>query len=379
MASPLPVASPNRASPQPITMSLVQPLPPGALDIVGDIHGEYSALVQLLANLGYDLQGNHPNGRRLVFVGDFCDRGPDSPSVLALVGAMLASGKAHAVLGNHEINLLREDAKDGSGWFFDSRVDADQPKYAPFARMPAAQAPAMLRLLNQLPIALERDDLRIVHAAWRPEQIAMIRKLPSGSARASYDHFEALADAQSAAQRVAERMRQEELSWPHSLEDYRYEPPFLPAHSENELNKAMVNPLKVLTAGVERECRNPFYAGGKWRFVERVAWWNEYNEAPAVIVGHYWRRMRAADAPAHGAQFENLFGGTSPLSWHGLRSNVFCVDYSVGARWLDRLRGDDPIQRSKLAAMRWPERVLVFDDGMQAATENFGVEVVLRD
>ena len=89
--------------------------------------------------------------------------------------------------------------------------------------------------------------------------------------------------------------------------------------------------------------------------------------------------MRAADAPAHGAQFENLFGGTSPLSWHGLRSNVFCVDYSVGARWLDRLRGDDPIQRSKLAAMRWPERVLVFDDGMQAATENFGVEVVLRD
>ena len=45
------------------------------------------------------------------------------------------AGNAYAVLGNHEINLLREDAKDGSGWFFDSRVDADQPKYAPFARI----------------------------------------------------------------------------------------------------------------------------------------------------------------------------------------------------------------------------------------------------
>ena len=112
-------------------MSLVQPLPPGALDIVGDIHGEYAALVQLLGHLGYDLQGHHPEGRRLVFVGDFCDRGPDSPSVLALVGAMLASGTAHAVLGNHEINLLREDAKDGSGWFFDSRIDSDQPRRAP--------------------------------------------------------------------------------------------------------------------------------------------------------------------------------------------------------------------------------------------------------
>ncbi|QXZ08311.1 metallophosphoesterase [Comamonas sp. Y33R10-2] len=360
-------------------MSLVQPLALGALDIVGDIHGEYSALVQLMTHLGYDLQGNHPNGRRLVFVGDFCDRGPDSPSVLALVAAMLAAGKAHAVLGNHEINLLREDAKDGSGWFFDSRVESDQPKYAPFARMSAADAPAILQQLSQLPIALEREDLRIVHAAWRPEQIAMIRELPTGSARASYDHFEKLANAQALTHCIAQRMRQEALSWPHSLEDHRYEPPFLPAHSESELGKAMVNPLKVLTAGVERECRNPFYAGGKWRFVERVGWWNEYNEAPAVIVGHYWRRMHPADAPAHGSQFENLFGGTSPVSWHGARNNVFCVDYSVGARWLDRLRGNDPAQRSKLAAMRWPERVLVFDDGLQATSENFEAPVGLRD
>jgi hypothetical protein len=58
---------------------------------------------------------------------------------------------------------------------------------------------------------------------------------------------------------------------------------------------------------------------------------------------------------------------------------VFCVDYSVGARWLDRLRGDNPVQRSKLAAMRWPERVLVFDDGTQAISENFEHSVVLRD
>lgn len=360
-------------------MSLVQSLPSGSLDIVGDIHGEYSALVQLLGHLGYDLEGNHPEGRRLVFVGDFCDRGPDSPSVLALVGAMLAYGKAHAVLGNHEINLLREDPKDGSGWFFDSRVDSDQPKYAPFARMPAEQTPAMLERLSQLPIALEREDLRVVHAAWRPEQIAMIRQLPSGSARASYDHFEKLAKEKSVALCVAERMREEKRSWPHSLEDHRYEPPFMPAHSENELGKAMINPLKVLTAGVERECRNPFYAGGKWRFVERVGWWNVYDEAPAVIVGHYWRRLHPADAPAHGSQFENLFGGTPPLSWHGLRGNVFCVDYSVGARWLDRLRGNDPEQRSKLAAMRWPERVLVFDDGTQAASENFEQPAHLRD
>jgi hypothetical protein len=216
-------------------MSLVQPLPPGPLDIVGDIHGEAEALEHLLGHLGYDALGRHPQGRRLVFVGDFCDRGPDSPGVLARVVPMLESGHALAVLGNHEINLLREDAKDGSGWFFDSRVASDTPKYAPFARMPLCDIPDTLALLERLPIAMEREDLRVVHAAWRPQQIAMARELPPGSARSAYDHFEAVAAQQAQVNKVAERMRAERRQWPHDLEDRNWLPPFLPAHSESEL------------------------------------------------------------------------------------------------------------------------------------------------
>ena len=56
-------------------MHLIQALPPGPLDIIGDIHGEYEALVALLTHLGYGARGQHPDGRTLVFVGDFCDRG----------------------------------------------------------------------------------------------------------------------------------------------------------------------------------------------------------------------------------------------------------------------------------------------------------------
>ena len=144
-------------------MSLIQPLPPGPLDIVGDIHGEYDALRQLLAHLGYDAQGNHPEGRTLVFVGDFCDRGPNSPAVLALVQSLVQSGRAAAVLGNHEINLLREDAKDGSGWFFDARMERDHSKYAPFHRPTTEQRREIVTFLSALPIGLERSDLRVVH------------------------------------------------------------------------------------------------------------------------------------------------------------------------------------------------------------------------
>lgn len=352
--------------------SLVQSLPDGALDVVGDVHGEIEALEQLLAHLGYDAAGRHPDGRRLVFVGDFCDRGPDSPAVLRRVLPMLASGQALAVLGNHEINLLRGDAKDGSGWYFDSRIASDEARYAPFARMPMDQAPAMLAQLGQLPMALERPDLRVVHAAWLAPQIALARSLAAGSARRAYDDYEDLATRQAQASDLARRMQDERRQWPHSLEDRSQQPPFLPAHSERELGKSMVNPLKVLTAGVERECRTPFYAGGKWRFVERVAWWDDYTDDAAVIVGHYWRRMLPGDAPAHGPQAEHLFGHTPPLAWLGRRGNVFCIDYSVGGRWLARRQGEDPNARFKLAALRWPERLLVFDDGTERASQGFG-------
>ena len=64
---------------------LVRTLFEGDLDIVGDVHGEIGALESLLGELGYDSSGHHPDGRRLVFVGDLTDRGPDCPAVVRLV------------------------------------------------------------------------------------------------------------------------------------------------------------------------------------------------------------------------------------------------------------------------------------------------------
>lgn len=73
----------------------------GPFDIVGDIHGCSAELEALLAKLGY-ADGVHPEGRTAVFVGDLVDRGPDSPAVLRRVMAMVRSGNALCVPGNHE-------------------------------------------------------------------------------------------------------------------------------------------------------------------------------------------------------------------------------------------------------------------------------------
>jgi protein phosphatase len=91
----------------------------GPFDIIGDIHGCYPELVELLTKLGYtqsQTDGSFseseafvpPAGRKAVFLGDFVDRGPDTPSVLKLVMQMVAQGHAFAVPGNHDIKLLRK-------------------------------------------------------------------------------------------------------------------------------------------------------------------------------------------------------------------------------------------------------------------------------
>ena len=63
------------------TASLVQNLFAGSIDVVGDVHGEIEALRTLLTRLRYGPDGSHSDGRRLVFVGDLTDRGPDSPAL----------------------------------------------------------------------------------------------------------------------------------------------------------------------------------------------------------------------------------------------------------------------------------------------------------
>jgi protein phosphatase len=73
----------------------------GPFDIIGDIHGCAAELEALLGKLGY-VDGIHPEGRTAVFVGDLVDRGPDSPGVLRRVMAMVKSGNALCVPGNHE-------------------------------------------------------------------------------------------------------------------------------------------------------------------------------------------------------------------------------------------------------------------------------------
>jgi len=85
----------------------------GPFDIIGDVHGCHAELGELLRELGYrvgpdGVSVTPPDGRRAVFVGDYGDRGPDTPGVLRLVMAMAAAGTAVCLPGNHDLKLVRK-------------------------------------------------------------------------------------------------------------------------------------------------------------------------------------------------------------------------------------------------------------------------------
>ena len=86
----------------------------GPFDIIGDVHGCFDELVELMAKLGYSVEAqgeefavSAPEGRKLVFVGDLVDRGPGVVKVLRLVSGMVRSGQAFCVPGNHDMKLVR--------------------------------------------------------------------------------------------------------------------------------------------------------------------------------------------------------------------------------------------------------------------------------
>ena len=341
--------------------NLLLTLPEQPLVIIGDIHGEVEALDALLDRINHDPTLRN---RRLVFIGDLCDRGPDSVGVIMRVRELIDQGRAWAILGNHEINLLANDAKDGSGWFFDSRMESDQPFYAPFTRATASQRPEIREFLAGLPLAILMPGLRMVHAAWDASAIQAIAPIPSGQVLEQIHEWNLQVRQAAAKEHLRERYQAELDRWARQIEDPHDPPPYLDAVADYETLEQRINPIKRLTSGIEARCSQPFFSGNRWRYSDRIAWWNQDQNRTPLLIGHYWRLFEPPSSVS-AWRYSLLFQDIIPTAWHGRHQHVFCIDYSVGARWRERKASGGSISPTKyrLAGMTWPERELIFDNG----------------
>jgi hypothetical protein len=150
-------------------------------DLIGDVHGHAQGLVRLLDLLGYrPIKGlyQHP-WRKAIFVGDLINRGPESKEVLQLVRPMVQSKNAYAVLGNHEINLMAFYTLDDFNKPLFSHSIKNMlnllPVFESF-RNAEAELYDYIDWMFSLPLFLEFEDLRVVHACWHQDSIHYVRK-----------------------------------------------------------------------------------------------------------------------------------------------------------------------------------------------------------
>ena len=291
-----------------------------AFDIVGDIHGHARSLERLLETLGYSKRGGfyHHESRKLIFIGDFIDRGEYQRETIAIARAMVEAGSGLAVMGNHEFNAIAYFTPDShSGDYLRPHSDKNTRQHEAFLDAykndPAAYE-EVIDWFKTLPMWLDFENLRVVHACWDHRLIRRIVDEQDGDNHLS----EALLHAASRPE-----------TWQYTAVE--------------TLLKGKEIPLQPGVSFTDKD--------GTVRHRIRVRWWDqgatsyrdafmgpesarchlpdddiegdhlvEYShDAPPVFLGHYW-----------------LEGEPAPLT-----PNIACLDYSVAK------------PGGKLVAYRW--------------------------
>ncbi|MCC7394357.1 MAG: serine/threonine protein phosphatase [Sphingomonadaceae bacterium] len=150
---------------------------------VGDVHGRLDLLTKIVAQIATDDAGRDAANSRLILLGDYVDRGPDSAGVLRYIrDSLLPTGNVTLLRGNHEQYMLA--AYDGNvdamtawlrygGWEtlqsygIDERI-IEQRNQQTIAAMQAAIPVADIALLRALDVHYRCGDYFFVHAGIRP-------------------------------------------------------------------------------------------------------------------------------------------------------------------------------------------------------------------
>lgn len=151
-------------------------------DIIGDIHGQADKLENLLLHLGYTPTASGfraPIGRQAIFLGDLIDRGPKQMRVLEIARAMVESGDALCILGNHEINAIGYVTR--TPWspndFFRPNIEKNRLQHIEFLDQIGNGSDAhksAIAWFRTLPVCLDLGGIRVVHGCWDDEAVSTL-------------------------------------------------------------------------------------------------------------------------------------------------------------------------------------------------------------
>lgn len=148
-------------------------------DLIGDIHGQATELIRLLEKLSYKKINNiwqHEN-RKIIFLGDFIDRGNEQREVISIVRPMIENGSALSVMGNHEYNAIAYYTENSQGGHFREHNEKNLKQHKAFLKTYEdypEEYKSVIEWFKTLPFWLDLESLRVIHACW---DIDLIKKL----------------------------------------------------------------------------------------------------------------------------------------------------------------------------------------------------------
>jgi hypothetical protein len=295
-------------------------------DIIGDIHGHSQSLEALLAKLNYKKEDGvyrHPS-RKVIFLGDFIDRGKFQCEVIGIVRSMVESGAALSVMGNHEFNAIAYyTLKTGSDEYLRVHSDKNTKQHREFLKAYGGSPKEYedtISWFKLLPLWLDLGDLKIVHACWDSQAIEVICNYQNGSpylgdellAAAShkdtqeYEAVETILKGKEVSLKGGASFHDKDGNERHEIRVRWWD------HGATTYKEAFMGPESARTHIPEDEIHGD-------HLVEYA------HDEPPVFLGHYW-----------------LEGEPAPLA-----PNIACLDYSVAK------------PGGKLLAYRWDgEQVL---------------------
>lgn len=144
-------------------------------DIIGDIHGHADVLEALLSKLGYVLDEGiyRHSSHKVIFLGDFIDRGYQQREVIQLVKPMIEQGYALSVMGNHEYNAICYASLGKNGKPLREHSDKNTKQHAAFlAAFPDLEERIqIISWFKTLPLYIDTGNFRVVHASWSEESL----------------------------------------------------------------------------------------------------------------------------------------------------------------------------------------------------------------
>jgi hypothetical protein len=282
-------------------------------DLIGDIHGQARELTQLLEQLSYSKKNDiwqHEN-RKVIFLGDFIDRGDEQREVISIVRPMIESGSALSVMGNHEYNAIAYYTENGQGGHFREHNKKNLKQHKAFLRAYEAhpeEYKSVIEWFKTLPFWLDLEGLRVIHACWDIDLIKKLGKsLEDGVLKKSSDKSTVEFRA------IETLLKGKEIPLPEGQS-------FL----DKDNNKR--NHIRIKFWERDAKTYKDLFMGPKdaLKFIPDLALEDDYSvpyptDEKPLFLGHYW-----------------MEGDIQPLT-----ENIACIDYSVAK------------PGGKLVAYRW--------------------------